>query len=184
MMLFVRLVVTCVFWHTLIADGKERLAFQAKILLLQCALHRLLRPHCVGWLTAKLVPWCTQKGRRQKNVKRIRAPRARIHLSHLYVFQGYIHFLQTLHSSGLRLDNHRGRCVGFGLKILHKNLHCVGFRGGVCRVVVKQKYKCRIGRNMQKRGFHPTFLLFEPVSLRKVLPTRHAVLLRSAPSFT
>ena len=32
------------------------IAFQAKILLLQCALHRLLRPHCVGWLTAKLVP--------------------------------------------------------------------------------------------------------------------------------
>ena len=31
---------------------------------------------------------------------------------------------------------------------------------------------------MQKRGFHPTFLLFEPVSLRKILPTRHAVLLR------
>ena len=31
---------------------------------------------------------------------------------------------------------------------------------------------------MQKRGFYPTFLLFEPASLRKVLPTRHAVLLR------
>ena len=31
---------------------------------------------------------------------------------------------------------------------------------------------------MQKRGFHPTFLLFEPASLRKILPTRHAVLLR------
>ena len=31
---------------------------------------------------------------------------------------------------------------------------------------------------MQKRGFHPTFLLFkEPMSLRKILPTRHAVLL-------
>ena len=59
-------------------------------------------------LTAKLVPWCTQKGRRQKNIKRIRAPRARIHLSYLYVFQGYMHFLQTLHSWGLRIDNHRG----------------------------------------------------------------------------
>ena len=34
------------------------IAFQAKILLLQCTLHRLLHPHCVflGGLTAKLVP--------------------------------------------------------------------------------------------------------------------------------
>ena len=32
------------------------IAFPTKILLLQCALHRLLRPHCVGGLTAKLVP--------------------------------------------------------------------------------------------------------------------------------
>ena len=31
---------------------------------------------------------------------------------------------------------------------------------------------------MQKRGFHPTFLLFEGTSLRKVLPTRLPVLLR------
>ena len=31
---------------------------------------------------------------------------------------------------------------------------------------------------MQKRGFHPTFLLFESASLRKDLPTRRAVLLR------
>ena len=31
---------------------------------------------------------------------------------------------------------------------------------------------------MQKRVFHPTFLLFEGTSLRKVLPTRRAVLLR------
>ena len=37
---------------------------------------------------------------------------------------------------------------------------------------------------MQKRGFQPTFLLFEGTSLRKVLPTLHAVLLRCAPSFT
>ena len=35
---------------------RGRIALQAKILLLQCALHRLLRPHCVGGLTAKLVP--------------------------------------------------------------------------------------------------------------------------------
>ena len=92
-----------------------------------------------GAKEAKFVPLCTKKGRRRKNVKRNRARGARFHLSHLYVFQGYMHFLQTLHSSGLKLDNHRGKCVGFGLKILHKTLHRVGFRGGVCRVVVKQK---------------------------------------------
>ena len=37
---------------------------------------------------------------------------------------------------------------------------------------------------VKERGFHPTFLPFEPVSLRKVLLTRHAVLLRCAPSFS
>ena len=53
-------------------------------------------------------------------------------------------------------------CVGFGLKILHKALHCVGLCGGVCRVVMKQKnINVGLGGNMQKRGFHPTFLLFE-----------------------
>ena len=61
-----------------------------------------------GELTAKLVPLCTEKGRRRKNIKRKRAPRARFHLSYLYVFQGYIHFLQTLHSWGLKFDNQRG----------------------------------------------------------------------------
>ena len=61
-----------------------------------------------GELTAKLVPLCTQKGRRRKNIKRNRVRGARIHLSYLYVFQGYIHFLQTLHSWGLKFDNQRG----------------------------------------------------------------------------
>ena len=50
-----------------------------------------------GGLIAKLVPLCTKKGRRQKNIKRNRARGARFHLSYLYVFQGYMHFLQTLH---------------------------------------------------------------------------------------
>ena len=57
---------------------------------------------------AKFVPLCTQKGRRRKNIKRNRARDARFHLSYLYVFQGYIHFLQTLHSWGLKFDNQRG----------------------------------------------------------------------------
>ena len=61
-----------------------------------------------GELTAKLVPLCTKKGRRRKNVKRNRARGARFHLSHLYVFQGYMHFLQTLHSWGLKFDYQRG----------------------------------------------------------------------------
>ena len=26
------------------------------------------------------------------------------------------------------------KCVGFGVQILHKTLHCVGLRGAVCRV--------------------------------------------------
>ena len=51
-----------------------------------------------GAKEAKFVPLCTEKGRRRKNIKRKSAPRARFHLSYLYVFQGYIHFLQTLHS--------------------------------------------------------------------------------------
>ena len=61
-----------------------------------------------GAKEAKLVPLCTKKGRRQKNIKRNRARGARIHLSYLYVFQGYMHFLQTLHSWGLKFDNQRG----------------------------------------------------------------------------
>ena len=61
-----------------------------------------------GAKEAKFVPLCTQKGRHRKNIKRNRARGARIHLSHLYVFQGYIHFLQTLHSSVLKFDNQRG----------------------------------------------------------------------------
>ena len=60
-----------------------------------------------GELTAKLVPLCTKKGRRRKNIKRNRARGARFHLSYLYVFQGYMHFLQTLHSWGLKFDNQR-----------------------------------------------------------------------------
>ena len=51
-----------------------------------------------GGLIAKFVPLCTQKGRRRKNIKRNRARGARFHLSYLYVFQGYIHLLQILHS--------------------------------------------------------------------------------------
>ena len=61
-----------------------------------------------GAKEAKFVPLCTQKGRRRKNINRNRARGARFHLSHLYVFQGYMHFLQTLHSWGLRFDNQRG----------------------------------------------------------------------------
>ena len=61
-----------------------------------------------GGLKEKFVPLCTQKGRRRKNIKRNRARGARFHLSHLYVFQGYMHFLQTLHSSGLKFDNQAG----------------------------------------------------------------------------
>ena len=60
-----------------------------------------------GAKEAKFVPLCTQKGRRRKNIKRNRARGARIHLSYLYVFQGYMHFLQTLHSWGLKFDNQR-----------------------------------------------------------------------------
>ena len=61
-----------------------------------------------GAKAAKFVPLCTQKGRRRKNIKRNRARDARFHLSYLYVFQGYMHFLQTLHSSVLKFDNQRG----------------------------------------------------------------------------
>ena len=61
-----------------------------------------------GAKEAKLVPLCTEKGRRRKNINRNRARGARIHLSHLYVFQGYMHFLQTLHSWGLKFDYQRG----------------------------------------------------------------------------
>ena len=61
-----------------------------------------------GGLIAKLVPLCTQKGRRQKNIKSNRARGARFHLSYLYVFQGDIHLLQILHSWGLKFDNQKG----------------------------------------------------------------------------
>ena len=61
-----------------------------------------------GGLIAKLVPLCTKKGRRRKNIKRNRARGARFHLSYLYVFQGYIHLLQILHSWGLKFDNQKG----------------------------------------------------------------------------
>ena len=61
-----------------------------------------------GAKAAKFVPLCTQKGRRRKNIKRNRARDARFHLSYLYVFQGYMHFLQILHSWGLKFDNQRG----------------------------------------------------------------------------
>ena len=61
-----------------------------------------------GAKVAKFMPLCTQKGRRRKNINRNRARGARIHLSYLYVFQGYMHFLQTLHSWGLKFDNQRG----------------------------------------------------------------------------
>ena len=59
-------------------------------------------------LTAKYVPWCPQNGARKKIWNKLRARGARIHLSNLYVFQGYMHFLQTLHSSGLKFDNQIG----------------------------------------------------------------------------
>ena len=61
-----------------------------------------------GAKEAKFVPLCTKKGRRQKNINRNRARGARFHLSYLYVFQGYMHFLQTLHSWGLKFDNQKG----------------------------------------------------------------------------
>ena len=97
-----------------------------------------------------------------------------------------MHFLQTLHSSGLKLDNHRGKCVGFGLKILHKTLHRVGLRGGVCRGRGEAKnINVGLGGNMQKRGFHPTFLLFEGTCVaEKSFAYSARSLLRSAPSFS
>ena len=61
-----------------------------------------------GAKEAKFVPLCTKKGRRRKNINRNRARGARIHLSYLYVFQGYIHSLQILHSWGLKFDNQMG----------------------------------------------------------------------------
>ena len=61
-----------------------------------------------GAKEAKFVPLCTKKGRRRKNINRNHARGARIHLSYLYVFQGYMHFLQTLHSWGLKFDNQKG----------------------------------------------------------------------------
>ena len=61
-----------------------------------------------GAKEAKFVPLCTKKGRQQKNIKRNRARGARIHLSYLYVFQGYIHSLQILHSWSLKFDNQMG----------------------------------------------------------------------------
>ena len=61
-----------------------------------------------GAKEAKFVPLCTKKGRRRKNINRNRARGARFHLSYLYVFQGYMHFLQTLHSWNLKFDNQRG----------------------------------------------------------------------------
>ena len=67
-------------------------------------------------------------------------------------------------------------CVGFGLQILHKTLHCVGLRGEVCRVVGKQKnINVGLGGNMQKRGFHPTFLLFEGTCVAEKRKTKKAL---------
>ena len=61
-----------------------------------------------GAKEAKFVPLCTKKGRRRKNINRNRARGARFHLSYLYVFQGYMHFLQILHSWSLKFDNQTG----------------------------------------------------------------------------
>ena len=61
-----------------------------------------------GAKEAKFVPLCTKKGRRRKNINRNHAQGARIHLSYLYVFQGYIHSLQILHSWSLKFDNQTG----------------------------------------------------------------------------
>ena len=36
-------------------------------------------------------------------------------------------------------------CVGLGRQILHKTLHDVGFRGGVCRVGFGRRVECRVG---------------------------------------
>ena len=52
------------------------------------------------------------------------------------------------------------KCVGFGLKILHKTLHCVGLRGAVCRVGMIEKRTCRVGRKKQKTPFSSHFLPF------------------------
>ena len=52
------------------------------------------------------------------------------------------------------------KCVGFGLKILHKTLHCVGLRGTVCRVGMIEKRTCRVGRKKQKTPFSSHFLPF------------------------
>ena len=67
------------------------------------------------------------------------------------------------------------RYVGFGVQILHKTLHCVGLRCGVCRVMEKQKnINVGLGGNMQKRGFHPTFLLFEGTCVDEKRKTKKA----------
>ena len=49
------------------------------------------------------------------------------------------------------------KCVGFGLKILHKTLHCVGLCGTVCRVGMIEKRTCRVGRKKQKTPFSSHF---------------------------
>ena len=49
------------------------------------------------------------------------------------------------------------KCVGFGLKILHKTLHCVGLRGAVCRVGMIENRTCRVRRKKQKTPFSSHF---------------------------
>ena len=59
------------------------------------------------------------------------------------------------------------KCVGFGLKILHKTLHCVGLRGTVCRVGMIEKRTCRVGRKKQKSPFSSHFLPFRARKSKK-----------------
>ena len=81
------------------------------------------------------------------------------------------------------------KCVGFGLKILHKTLHCVGLRGTVCRVGMIENRTCRVRRKRKKRRFHRTFCLSERKMQKSPFPSHFfqkgcaPCKIRSAPSF-
>ena len=82
------------------------------------------------------------------------------------------------------------KCVGFGLKILHKTLHCVGLRGAVCRVGMIENRTCRVGRKRKKRRFHRTFRLIGRKRQKSPFPSHFwfqkdcaPCKIRSAPSF-
>lgn len=41
-------------------------------------------------------------------------------------FKGVLHSEQILHSTSGNVENEERKCVGFGMRILHKTLHCAG----------------------------------------------------------